>query len=74
MVKRYPAIELVSRWGRLGALLVALLAGVVAIACYWQSGSILGVLGSIVGAIALYGLLRIGAEMIEVISETLLPQ
>lgn len=74
MAKRYPAIELVAKWGRLGALIIAVLAGLINVACYLTTGNIIGAIISVAGAVILWGALRVAAEMIEVISETLLPQ
>lgn len=74
MIKRYPAIEFVSRWGRPGALISSVLVGLVTVICSLQAGNMVGSVASVIGAVVLWGVLRVGAELIEVISETLLPQ
>lgn len=74
MPKRFPAIELVAKRGRMIAIIIAILAAIVAVICFVQHGSALQLLVGLAGAAVLYGLLRLGVELIEVIAETLLPR
>jgi uncharacterized membrane protein YeaQ/YmgE (transglycosylase-associated protein family) len=75
-VKRYRAIELVARRGRLAALIVAVIVGVAAVsmATFCARGATPWMVAGLIGAVLTYAVLRIGAEVIEVIAETLLPR
>ncbi|MGE0384144.1 MAG: hypothetical protein AB7Q97_05390 [Gammaproteobacteria bacterium] len=74
MVKRYPAIELVARHGRTGALVLGLLSAAGAIGGFLMTHAPGRLIGGLLSAAVLYGLLRVGAELVEVIAETLLPR
>lgn len=74
MVKRYQAIEIVARWGRPASLATSIAAGLLASGWYWLDDQPLKAGVSVLVALLLYGVLRLSAELIEVISETLLPQ
>lgn len=73
-MKRYPAIEFAARFGRRIALVGAILFALASILCALQVGSILSLAIGIPVALVLFGLLRLGAEMIEVVADTLLPR
>lgn len=73
-MKRYPAIEFMTRHGRRCAICVAVISamgGLVAGVLY--SSSTLAAL-SIFGGLCIGACLRLAAEVIEVIADTLLPR
>jgi membrane-associated PAP2 superfamily phosphatase len=74
MAKRFPFIEFVAHHGRRSALIAAGLSGLGALACFAQGGRAAVLVVGVIVSIVLYAGLRLGAELIEVIAETLLPR
>jgi hypothetical protein len=74
MIKRYPAIELAARHGRKIALIIGVLAALASIASFLANGSAGRLAWGLILSGGLFVALRIGAEMIEVIADTLLPR
>lgn len=74
MVKRYPAIEFAARHGRRIALAAGVLAALGSIAAFAMGGSPAQLAWGLIGAVVVFAGLRVGAEMIEVIADTLLPR
>lgn len=74
MPKRFPAIQLVAKHGRVAAIAIACLPAVGAIFRFVQHGSATRLLGGLVIAAVFYAVLRLAVELIEVIAETLLPR
>jgi hypothetical protein len=73
-MKTYPAIEFVARRGRFLALILGL--GVLlidVIASITLANPWFFLYGIVIGG-CLWALLRVGAELVEVVSETLLPR
>lgn len=73
-MKRYPAIEFAARHGRRIAVVGALLFALGSVVCVLRGGPVLALAIGLPAALALFALLRLGAEMIEVIADTLLPR
>ena len=74
MPKRFPAIELVAKRGRIIAAIVASLSAITAIISFTVYGGVLELCAGMIGAAVFYALLRLGVELVEVIAETLLPR
>jgi hypothetical protein len=73
-MKKYCAIEFIVRRGRPLSVVVGLLMAIGGLACaYTQQNWWIAVVGVILGAAA-WGVVRLLAEIVEVISETLLPR
>ncbi len=72
---RYPAIEFVALHGRKLALGIGAAAALLAAALMALSGfgPLVTVVASLVAAAAGWGLSRVGAEVVELIAETLMP-
>ncbi|MBI2320111.1 MAG: hypothetical protein HYU75_24695 [Betaproteobacteria bacterium] len=70
----YPAVRFVARHGRALALAGAAVLAGIGLYGYYRTGAAEFLLGGAVCAAIGYGLLRVGAEVIEVIAETLLPR
>ena len=72
---RYPAIEFVALHGRkLSVALGGVAALLVAIAVTLSGvGAIATVIGAMVAGLGVWGLARVGAEVVELIAETLMP-
>lgn len=73
-MKTYPAVVFVSRHGRKLALVVAILLAIASVACFAAGCGIAGLVGGLVLAGIAWAALRIFAELVEVIAETLLPR
>ncbi|WP_371439425.1 MULTISPECIES: hypothetical protein [Polaromonas] len=73
-MKRYPAIEIVVKHGHRLAMATAILISVFSYANFGVSGSYLQLVAGMVLAVVTYGLLRVGAEIVEVVADTLLPK
>lgn len=73
-MKRYPFIEFVALHGRRLALALSALAVLLAIALLVWGNSLAGGISALIGAVLLYPLVRLLAELIEVISDTLMPR
>ena len=70
----YPAILFTARHGRRVAFAVAALVALVGLTASYFCGSMIGAAASLAGAIATWAVLRVLAELIEVIADTLLPR
>jgi len=74
MVKTYPAVLLMAGHGRRIALVVGLLVAVLALGLFAAGfGPVLLVAGLVAAGVAWAGL-RLAAELVEVVAETLLPR
>lgn len=73
-MKTYPAIEFVARRGRLLALIAGLSCLVLAMVMAITWASPWPFIFGIVASGCLWALVRVGAELVEVVSETLLPR
>lgn len=74
MVKRYPGIEFVVRQGRLLAATSGIMLAMLALFGYFRTDSSLVLAAGLVCALIAYFVLRVGAELVEVIADTLLPK
>ena len=74
MVKRYPAIELIARHGRRIATGLGVVAVATALGAFFLGGTWERLGAGLVGAALVFGFARVGAELVEVIAETLLPR
>ncbi len=72
---RYPAVEFVALHGRKLSVVIGLLAGLLAGLHVTLSGfgSLLVVAVAMLSGLAVWGLARLGAELVELIAEGLLP-
>jgi len=74
MQQRYPAVRIVVQHGALLAFLIPALVAIAGLASFalhwspWLSG------GLIAGAAALFCVMRVVVELVQIIAETLLPQ
>ncbi len=73
-MKTYPAVVFVSRHGRTLALIVAILLAIASLACFLAGCGIAGLVAGLVVAAIAWAALRLFAELVEVIAETLLPR
>jgi len=73
-MKHYPWIEFLARHGRRVAIGVATLAAAVGAYGFFRTGIPEYLVGSVLGAFAAYALVRVLAELVEVIADTLLPR
>ena len=74
MPKTYPAVQIVARHGRQIAIVVGGLIAVVAVMALLFQGSVTVCIAGFVAAVAVWGFLRLLAEIVEVVAETLLPR
>ena len=70
----YPTIRFLARHGRALALAGAVVPAGIGLYGYYRTGAVEFLLGGALCAVIGYGLLRVGAEIIEVIADTLLPR
>ena len=70
----YPTIRFLARHGRTLALVGAGVLAGIGLYGYYRTGVADFLLGGAFCALAGYGVMRVGAELIEVIAETLLPR
>lgn len=70
----YPAILFVARHGRRVAVAVAALIAVVGLIASYFCENLLGALATLACALAAWAVVRVFAELIEVIVDTLLPR
>jgi hypothetical protein len=73
-VKTFPAVLFVSRHGRRLALVVGVVLAVAGLACFIVSREPMGLVGGLVSASVAWASLRLVAELVEVVAETLLPR
>jgi hypothetical protein len=73
-MKRYPAIEIVVRYGRLLSVVAGVAFAMLAMVGYLSTGSTLGLAVGMVGAFLGYVIFRVGAELVEVVADTLMPK
>lgn len=73
MPRSYPMLAFVARHGRTGAWLAALLCATVSLGLAWWGQPLAAGLALVLAPVA-WALLRTLAEMIEVVTETLLPR
>ena len=73
-MKTYPAVLFVSRHGRKLALVVGILLAVVSLLSFVTNHHVAGLVGGFVVAAIAWAALRIFAELVEVVAETLLPR
>ncbi|MDO8276569.1 MAG: hypothetical protein Q7T63_00430 [Burkholderiaceae bacterium] len=74
MVKTYPAVLLMARHGRRIAVALACVVALAALGCYVYLGSVPMLIGGLVLAAAAWAVMRVAAEIVEVVAETLLPR
>ena len=74
MPKTYPAVQLVARHGRQLALVVGAVVAIAAVMALLFQGAVTVGIAGLVAAAAVWGFLRLLAEMVEVVAETLLPR
>jgi len=73
-MKRYPFIEFVARHGRRLSLAIPVVVALLAVVIFFISSSPASGIAVLVIAILLYPLIRLLAELIEVIADTLMPR
>ncbi|MBN8748876.1 Uncharacterised protein [Xylophilus ampelinus] len=73
-MKRYPFIEFMAQHGRRLALAISAVAVLLALVLLVMGVSLAGGMAALIGAVLLYPLMRLLAELIEVISDTLMPR
>jgi hypothetical protein len=74
MPKTYPAVELTARHGRKASVGIGVVLALLAIGLYAAGGSLPALACGLVLAGAAWALARLGAEIVEVVAETLLPR
>ena len=74
MPKSYPAVVFMATHGRRIALAIGILLGLTALACALLGGGWVGVVAGLGGAVVAWAVVRLGAELVEVVAETLLPR
>jgi hypothetical protein len=74
MNKTYPAVQLVARHGRNLAIFVGALIAIAAVAALLFGAGASIVAAGFIAAVATWGFLRLLAEIVEVVAETLLPR
>jgi hypothetical protein len=74
MSKTYPAILFITRHGRRLAIALAAALLLAAIGGSFATGSTAGLWLGVPAAAALWALVRVASEVIEVVAETLLPR
>lgn len=70
---RFIAIRFVVRWARALPWLAALCAALAAVGAGWFT-TVAASLGAIVAVAAVWGLVRLGVEVVDLVAETLLPR
>ena len=74
MTNKYPAVLFVARYGRRLALVVGVvIASAALVALIFGQPTVVAAAG-LIAAAAFWGLLRLLAEIVEVVAETLLPR
>ncbi len=74
MPKTYPAVQLVARHGRQLAIAVSAVIAIASVTALLFQGAVIVAIAGLVAAVAVWGFLRLLAEMVEVVAETLLPR
>lgn len=74
MPKKYPAVLLVARYGRRLAIAVGAVIAIAAVVALLLGQPLAAAAAGIIAAVAVWGLLRLLAEIVEVVAETLLPR
>ena len=74
MPKTYPAVLLVARHGRRLAIAVGAVIAIAAVVALLLGQPVAAAAAGLIAAVAVWGLLRLLAEIVEVVAETLLPR
>lgn len=74
MVKTYPAVVFMSQRGRLLALIVGIVVALLSLLGFALAGSVACLVGGLIAAVVVWAGIRLVAELVEVVAETLLPR
>ncbi len=74
MIKKYPAVVFVARYGRMGSLALGILAGVYSLADFAMHSDWIDLVFNLIGSAILWGCVRLAVEIVEVVADTLLPR
>ena len=74
MIKKYPAVVFIARYGRTGSLALGILAGVYSFTEYAMHPGWIHLLLNLIASAVLWGCARLAVEIVEVVADTLLPR
>jgi hypothetical protein len=74
MIKKYPAVVFIARYGRAGSLALGILAGVYSLTEYAMHPDWIHLLLNLIASAVLWGCARLAVEIVEVVADTLLPR
>lgn len=74
MIKKYPAVVFIARYGRTGSLVLSILAGVYSLSEYAMHPDWIYLLLNLIASAVLWGCARLAVEIVEVVADTLLPR